>query len=226
LLSGLPPSPLLQWGWLVGLAVSAGVFEEVGRYAGFRVFMADEEKSWAKAVAFGVGHGGLESLLLAGALPLLTLVNVRALTTGGLTGLPPEQQAVAARQLAALAAQPAWLPLLSAWERLWTLPIHVALSVLVLQVFLRGRTAWLWLAIAAHAAVNLLAVGAGRLPGAGTTSGLLVGEAVVAVCGLVALWVIGRLRPAPPPSAGIRPMDAAHSFVPAGWDDRPPPGPG
>jgi acetoacetyl-CoA synthetase len=44
---------------------------------------------------------------------------------------------------------------LAAFERLWTLPIQVAFSILVLQVFTRRSLVWLWLAIGGHALVDL-----------------------------------------------------------------------
>jgi uncharacterized membrane protein YhfC len=53
------------------------------------------------------------------------------------------QMALATRQIRAVIDQPVWVPLLAAWERLCTLPVQVALSVMVLQVFRRGRLAWL-----------------------------------------------------------------------------------
>ena len=49
----LKASPTLTWAWLVFLALTAGVFEEMGRYFGYRVFMRREEKTWSKAVMYG-----------------------------------------------------------------------------------------------------------------------------------------------------------------------------
>jgi uncharacterized membrane protein YhfC len=41
----LKASPVLMWTWLVLLALTAGLFEEVGRYLGYRVFMRREDKT-------------------------------------------------------------------------------------------------------------------------------------------------------------------------------------
>jgi uncharacterized membrane protein YhfC len=184
----------LLWGWLAFASVSAGVFEEVGRYLGFRVFLRHEPKTWAKGVMTGLGHGGLESMLLVGGLTLLTAVNILALTAGGgLDQLPPEQRDLARTQLAAMAAQPTWLPLLGLWERLATLPVHVALSVMVIQVFRRGRLAWLWLAIAAHGGVNLLAVSVTQVLGREPAT-LVATEVALTLIAFGAIWVIRRLR--------------------------------
>lgn len=183
------------FGWLAALALTAGLAEEIGRYVGYR-WLFREEKTWSRAVMYGLGHGGLESMALVAGLTLLGLINLLALSTINLAALPltDEQRELARQQLAAVAAQPDWLPLVGAWERLWTLPVHVALSVMVLQVFRRGQIWWLWLAIAAHTLVNLLAASiapAFELQGA---TAILIPEVIVTLAGLAGLWVIWRLR--------------------------------
>jgi uncharacterized membrane protein YhfC len=154
---------------------------------------------------YGLGHGGLESLLLIGLLSLLTLANLLVLSSTGLDIVPAAQRPQVEQQLAAIMAQPGWLPLLGAWERLWTLPAHVALSVLVLQVFRRGRLTWLWLAIAAHTLLDFTSVALLQLLGPARVSSQLIVEAVVAVFGFIAIWIIWRLRDQPaqeaPPAA-------------------------
>ncbi len=130
----LEASPALLYTWLAILVLTAGLFEEVGRYVAFRWLMRREEKTWNKAVMYGLGHGGLESILLVGGLALVNLISIIALSSIGLSSIPLAQRAQAAQQLAAIAAQPVWFPLLAAWERLWTVPVQIALSVLVLQV--------------------------------------------------------------------------------------------
>ena len=64
----LKASTAFLYTWLAILALTAGIFEEVGRYIGYRWFMRREEKTWNKAVMYGLGHGGLESILLVGGL--------------------------------------------------------------------------------------------------------------------------------------------------------------
>src|SRR5690554_2190003 len=50
---------------LVVGGLSAGVFEEIGRYLGFRFFL-NNELSWKNGIAYGIGHGGIEAVLLVG----------------------------------------------------------------------------------------------------------------------------------------------------------------
>ena len=180
--------------WLVVLALTAGLFEEVGRYVGYRWLMRRQEKTWEKAVIYGVGHGGLESILLVGVSLLTTVGLGLALLVLPPAALPKMLYAQLALPYRAVAATPGWFPLLALWERLWTLPVHIALSVVVVQVFRRGQLRWLWFAILAHALVDFTTV-AIQLPFSGQLiAAALVPEALVAVFGLLALWVIRALR--------------------------------
>jgi uncharacterized membrane protein YhfC len=192
----LKAAPALTWTWLVVLALSAGVFEEVGRYIGYRLFMRHEDKTWSKAVMYGIGHGGLESAVLVGGLMLVGLINVWAMVNGGFNQVPDDQRATALQQLHTIDAQPGWTALLGAWERLCTIPVQIALSVVVLQVFRRGRLIWLYLAVLGHAFVDLTAVGLQQLLGPSINSSLAI-EGVIGVFGLAAVWIIWRLRDRP-----------------------------
>jgi uncharacterized membrane protein YhfC len=195
--------------WIAISALTAGLFEEIGRYVGYRWLMRRETKTWAKGVMYGLGHGGIESMLLVGGLVAITLVQVLALARTDLSTLPlsPEQRAQVAQQLAAIAAQPSWVPLLGAWERLWTVPLHVAFSLVVLQVFRRGSLRWLWLAILAHALVDLLAAGITPILQLSGMPALLVPEAIVTAVGLLSLWAIWALRDTPSAEPELAPPD-------------------
>ncbi len=145
---------------------------------------------------YGIGHGGLESMVLIGALGLLTLLNLIVLSSINLNSLPASQHDQVVQQLKALSAQPGWFPLLGLWERLWTLPVQVALSVIVLQVFRRNNIGWLWLAILAHAVVDFVPVALLQVLGASMGAYLLV-ELIVAIFGATGVLVIWKLRDRP-----------------------------
>jgi len=206
----LQTSPTALWVWLVCLAVSAGVFEEVGRYLGYRFLVRHEVKTWSKAVMFGLGHGGLESMVLTSSLTVLMLFNVQSLISGGTEQLAADQRARVAEQLATISAQPWFFPFLAAFERLWTLPIQVALSVLVLQVFVRRKLVWLWIAICVHALVDLVAVAVPQVAGTSVRT-MVLSELIVAVWRVLALFVLWRLRETSTtaPSVGPLPHGAA-----------------
>jgi uncharacterized membrane protein YhfC len=146
----LKSSQTFLWIWLFILALTAGLFEEVGRYFGYRIFMGKEEKTWSKGVMYGIGHGGLESIVLVGLLSAVSLVNILVIQSLDITKLPAAQQTALHDQFATLAAQPGWLPLLGGYERLCAIAFHIAMSIVVLQAFRRGHIRWLWYAVGLH----------------------------------------------------------------------------
>jgi len=72
--------------WIGVLALTAGLFEETGRYLGYRFWFKDR-KTWRVGLMYGAGHGGLESMLLTAGLVLLGLINILALSSMDLSQL-------------------------------------------------------------------------------------------------------------------------------------------
>ena len=186
-------SPNSQWIWIVVLCVSAGIFEETGRWVGCRFFFKPEDRVWKNALMFGAGHGGVEALVVAllqfsGAAFYLLLHVVDP----AVLKLPPEKAAEALTQFAGLKG---WEPLLGLWERLGTLVVHVGLSVMVLQFFRRSR-AWLFWAILAHSLTNLTVFACQLLlkKGGWNVAAMIVPELAVTVFAIVAFLVIVRMR--------------------------------
>ena len=189
LASLLRTSIVFTWFWLVVEALTAGIFEEVGRYVGYRLFMGREPKTWAKAVMYGIGHEGLESIVLVGGQIILTLLGIVILSTININSLSATQR----QQVAAINALPVWYPLLAVWGRFWSFPLQVALSVMVLQVFRRGRIRWLFLAIMFHALVDFLTIAFPQAFGSGIAIQLVV-NGIACVFGIFGVWIIWRLH--------------------------------
>lgn len=187
-------STVVQWIWIVVLSFSAGLFEEGGRWIGYRWLFRPEERTWRPAVVYGLGHGGLESMVLIAGLGVLSLVGLLAMTSTDLSQLQPEQREAVQAQLAAVAAQPAWFPLLGAWERLSAMTIHVGLSLIVLQAFRRASWVWLPVAILVHGTVNVVGLTVLRLVGGMTPAGLVLVEVVIMLMAVAVLWGGLRLR--------------------------------
>jgi uncharacterized membrane protein YhfC len=196
----LKASPALLWGWLFLLALTAALFEEVGRYFGYRIFMGKEEKTWPKGVMYGIGHGGLESIVLVGLLSsALSLLNILIVQSLDITKLPAAQQTTLHDQFVTLAAQPGWFPLLGGYERLCAIAFHIAMSVVVLQVFRRGSLRWLWYAIGLHFLFDFgavaLATGLPKLaPDLDSTTIALIVEGWATLFAALSLWLIFALR--------------------------------
>lgn len=173
------------------LGLSAGFFEEGARYLSYR-FWAKDARSYGKGLMLGAGHGGMESLLLGvfGALNVTILIAYRA---GYLQGLVPVEQAplvgVALDQISAL---PWFEMMLGAVERASVLCIQLALSLMVMQVFTRGKLRWLLFAFCWHALIDAAVVVA--VDGIG----IYMAEAFTVLAALVSLAVVFMLR-APEP---------------------------
>jgi uncharacterized membrane protein YhfC len=189
----LRTSTAFTWTWLVVLAVTAALFEEVGRYVGYCLFMRREPKTWSKAVMFGIGHESLESIVLVGGQIALTLLSIAILSIININSLPVAQRQSAIQQLAAINAMPVWFPLLAAWGRFWSFPLQMALSVMVLQVFRRRQIHWLLLAILFHALVDFLALVLPQAIAPSITAELLV-NGMLCVFGFLGIWIIWRLH--------------------------------
>src|SRR5579875_469410 len=142
---------------------------------------------------YGIGHEGLESVLLGGGVQIiLTLLSAAILSSINLNSLPVVQRQVAIQQIASINALPPWSPLLVAWGRLWSFPLQVALSVIVLQVFRRRQRCWLWLAFLFHTLIDFLTLALPQAFGDSTIIQLVI-NGMLAVFGLLGAWIIWRL---------------------------------
>jgi uncharacterized membrane protein YhfC len=195
------------------LGLSAGVFEEGARWLAYR-FWIRRARTWSQGVVFGAGHGGVEAIIFGG-LALATLIQLTALRGQDLAAVvPPEQLAAAEAQVAAYWALPGWTALFSPIERASAITLHITLSVIVLQAFLR-RSGGLWLlaAIGWHALADAVAVFVGVSAGvaSGSVNGIVLTEAVVAAMALISLVILFRLRPAEEVVASPPPPPPAHT---------------
>ena len=187
-------STVLTVGWIAVAAVTAGLVEETGRWLGYRHLFrrARAEYDWRNGVVYGLGHGGIESIVLVGGMALTSLFSyifVSRLDPSQMSALvsPEQMEAVLAAQEQFRTMSP-WLPLLGGLERILTLPIQVCFSLLVLQCFVRGERRWLWIAMLAHAAVDFVA------PLVARAGDYLIAEAAIALFSAAALWGVLRLR--------------------------------
>ncbi len=187
------PSPPAVWRLpfnAVVLGLSAGLWEELARYSAYR-WWAKDARTWRKGVLMGAGHGGIEAIAI-GALALYTFAQLLALRGQDLTRLLGNQ--LTAAQLQALQAQlsaywsaPWTATLLGAVERAFTIPTQIALSVIVLQAFVRNQARWLWLAIGWHALIDAVSVYASAKIGVYWT------EAVIGLVALISLAILFAL---------------------------------
>ncbi len=139
--------------WLYALygGLAAGIFEETGRFLAFRHVLCGRQGR-ITALAYGIGHGGIEAFLITGLTMVSNLVLGLTYSRGG--SIPSELVPV----VESLLAIPATMFFWSGLERLTAMALHAALSILV---FTSVRTNRRWLypaAILIHAAIDFAAV--------------------------------------------------------------------
>ena len=71
--------------YIIFLGITAGVFEECGRYMGFKLTLK-KHRRFGDGVAFALGHGGIEALLIAGISSLYNLIILLNLNLGNDNG--------------------------------------------------------------------------------------------------------------------------------------------
>lgn len=143
------------------LGVSAALFEEGGRFLVMR-FLLKRQRTVADAVAFGVGHGGIEAVVILGATALFTLISGTGVTETD----PVFVFAGAAERLFALTAQIGFSVLMmkSLREKKtgWLIPVFVSHALLGFAIAYSsgylGSGAEIW---AVEAAAGMLAAGMG-----------------------------------------------------------------
>ena len=150
--------------WLALVAgLFAGVFEETGRLVAFKTVLR-RRKNRETAISYGIGHGGVEVLVVLG-LSYLTYLSYAVMINTGTFGTVVEQvRAQAPDQvdtLYTLAEQLSSLTLggvgLALAERLFAVLFHIGASILVFYACRdRGRF-WLYpLAILLHTALDFV----------------------------------------------------------------------
>ena len=120
------------WAYTLIGCLLAGVFEEVGRYLAFR-FLLKRYTNRRDAVTYGIGHGGIEAILVLGLtainnIAIAQLVNSGSIETitNGLTGAQLDQVQA---QIAAVASFGAANLLLGLAERAIAMTLHISLDV-------------------------------------------------------------------------------------------------
>jgi len=170
--------------------LAAGIFEEIGRFIGFKYLLA-RFRSWADGVAYGIGHGGIESILIGGVTNIQNIIFARLVKSGQLEstlqGKIPLETLTQLKDT--LINTPPYVFSLAGIERIAAVTMQIALSLLVLYAVKEKRFNILVYAILLHAAFNLPAAlyQMQRI-------NVLTAEAIVAVFGILAYLFIIRAR--------------------------------
>ena len=137
-------SLVLYYGFL---GVTAGVFEETGRWAAFRLMRRRRQNlDWKDALALGLGHGGVEAVWVA------------------LSGLMAGSLGFTAHGSRAL---------LGGVERLFAMTLHVGFSFLIFKEIKEKKARWWLLAVILHGIADFQMI----IGNVAVVEGLLAAEA-------------------------------------------------
>lgn len=160
---GVLPDMQAVSGWLlvqaaIVLGLSAGICEELVRALGYALLKRNRKVQ--DGLMLGLGHGGIEAMILVGVMAAGGVGQLFALRGIDLQtlGLSSEQITILSSQLEVFSRSPlvAFAPL---FERLLAMLLHVVLSLMVLYAFQSRKPLGVLIAIVYHAAVDAIVVG-------------------------------------------------------------------
>ena len=135
--------------------LAAGIFEEVGRFIAFKFFLKKHHQ-WKGGFAYGIGHGGIEAILLVGFASINNLIYSLIINAGAFDSLIGSKlPAETAQQVKnSLINTHGSLFFLSGIERCFALTLQIGLSILVVYAVKNRKNIYLLLAILIHAAID------------------------------------------------------------------------
>ncbi len=130
----------------------AGIFEESARYICFK-WILKKENRLQDAFSYGIGHGGIEAMLIVGTTYLSNLVVSIFINQGLLDslGFSSDLQEVVTQQLT---MTPSILFGVAGYERLMTIIIQIGLSILVFKAVREKKIRYYVIAILLHALLD------------------------------------------------------------------------
>lgn len=141
-------------------ALLAGIFEETGRFLAFKTILKNRTNK-ETSVSYGIGHGGMEAILLVGVAGAQYLIYASMIDSGLFEQVIAEVAATGT-DVTALEAIPAQImaitplnSLLALSERGFAMLLHVGLSILVFYAVREKKTQYYFWAIALHALMDV-----------------------------------------------------------------------
>lgn len=139
----------------------AGLFEETGRYLAFR-FLLKKYPEKETAVSYGLGHGGIECILILGVGYLQYYTYGQLINNGTMDKLLESYQgnsqmlASMNQLIRVITGMKQSDCFLAGWERISAMLLHVALSILVYQAVKEaGKRYLLWVAVLLHMMIDI-----------------------------------------------------------------------
>jgi uncharacterized membrane protein YhfC len=140
----------------LALGLSAGLFEEIGRFLGYRLLLK-KRLEWKNGIALGIGHGGIEAILIVGLTNINNLVFSFMINSGVFdTYIAPALPSGAAETVKSqLVNTSPYLFAAAGIERVFAMVLHIAFSIIVLYGVMNKKFRYVVYAILLHALVNV-----------------------------------------------------------------------
>ncbi|MBO5071048.1 MAG: YhfC family intramembrane metalloprotease [Roseburia sp.] len=125
------------------LAFTAALFEVAGRYIVAKLMRAN--LTYERGIAAGLGHGGIEAMMLIGMTYINNLVYIALINSGSFDTVVEQTAALGVDTSSlvsvkeALIGTESYVFLLAGYERILTMILHVVLSLLVCYFVSRGK---------------------------------------------------------------------------------------
>ena len=148
---------ILLYGLYGGLV--AALFEETGRLIAMKIFM-NNSLSRSNSVMYGIGHGGIEAILLIGLTYISNIITSLMINSGALRAsmalLDETMQQTTYAQLKVLWELPSWQFYIAGIERLFAIVLQISLSILIYQAISSKNKMYWFLAFGIHFAVDFV----------------------------------------------------------------------
>ncbi len=150
-----------RWLYYIYAALAAAVFEETGRIVAMKFWMK-KRLDFPNALMYGIGHGGIEAILIGGLTNISNLISMLMINSGAmeqsLAILPEETRNQTMQQLSALWTTPASHFMAGGFERVSAIILQIGLSLLIYHALKSKKRQTAILAYALHFIVDFVAV--------------------------------------------------------------------
>jgi uncharacterized membrane protein YhfC len=155
-LIGIFPTPVFNLIIYISIVcLASGLFEETGRFIAFKWILKRDSEKVKTPLSYGIGHGGIEAILLVGFSMISLLITSMMINNGQIMnrGLTDDQ----AVELIDFIQTDSFLFLAAGIERILAVALHICLSVLVWLAITRKQYLLYPAAILLHALTNVSA---------------------------------------------------------------------
>ncbi len=135
----------------------AALFEETGRYLAFQTVLKKDLENDGNALGYGIGHGGIEMIMIYGFTMIGNLVMINMINNGSITSLLAQSEELEP-VIATLIETPASYYLLGFMERISAFLLQIALSIFVWIAVKKKRFHYYLLAFMIHFLVDACVV--------------------------------------------------------------------